>query len=593
MRTLQNKSRAAFPSLVQALECRAEAYPTNVAYTFLADGESDEQQLTYAALQGRVRAVAAHLQTQGLAGQRALLVYQPGLDYIIGLLGCLYAGVTAVPAYPPDPFRLERTLPRFQAITQDARPAAALATSLILTLAGDLLDAHAEFQGVQRIATDVLPETLAEDWRAPKIDGETLAFLQYTSGSTAEPKGVMLTHGNLMHNLGLIHDAFELRPTSQGVLWLPPYHDMGLIGGILQPLYAGLLVVLMSPLDFLQRPFRWLAAVSKYRATHSGGPNFAYDLCVRKVTPQQRTELDLSQWQVAFTGAEPVRADTIDRFCAAFAECGFRREAFYPCYGLAEATLIVSGGKIADPPRCQAVDAGALETGRVLLRAADADGTAGATLLMSCGGTLDAQEIAIVDPETCVRCAADQVGEIWVAGDSVAAGYWGRAPATAETFRARLPGSASTFLRTGDLGFMLDGELYVTGRIKDLIIIDGRNHYPQDIEASVERCHAAIRPGCVAAFPITVDGEERLVVTAEVARDYRPAAADPNAVPGVFDSASLITVIRRTIAQKHDLRVHAVVLLKAGSALKTSSGKIQRRASRAAFLAGALDLWRP
>ena len=588
MHTFPSESHDALSSLVQALECRAAACPTDLAYTFLADGESDEQQLTYAALQSRARAVAAHLQTQGLAGQRALLVYQPGLDYIIGLLGCLYAGVIAVPAYPPDPFRMGRTFPRFQAITRDARPAAMLATSLILALAGDLLDEHAEFQGVQRIATDMLPDQLADRWQEPSIGRDTLALLQYTSGSTAEPKGVMLTHGNFMHNLGLIHDAFELRPGVRGVIWLPPYHDMGLIGGILQPMYTGLPVVLMSPLDFLQRPFRWLAAVSKYQATHSGGPNFAYDLCVRKITPQQRAVLDLSHWQVAFTGAEPVRAETIDRFCATFAECGFRREAFYPCYGLAEATLIVSGGKTAEPPRCQAVDAGALEAGRVILRTADETGK---TMLVGCGQTLDAQEIAIVDPEAGTRCAADQIGEIWVAGDSVAQGYWERPAATAETFRGRLAGSDRTFLRTGDLGCLLDGELYVTGRIKDLIIIDGRNHYPQDIEASVERCHAAIRPGCVAAFPITVEGEERLVVTAEVVRNDRRAAATD--APDILDSARLITVIRQAIAQNHDLHVHAVALLKAGSALKTSSGKIQRRASRAAFLAGALDLWRP
>lgn len=586
MCTIPGTSPGAPITLVDALESQAAAQPAHLAYVFLANGESEEQRLTYAALRSRVRTVAAQLQALGLAGQRAILLFEPGLDYVTGFLGCLWAGVIAVPAYPPDPLRMERTFSRFQGIVADARPAAILATGMILELAGYLLDEHAGFRGVHRIATDALPETLAETWRDPGVARDTLAFLQYTSGSTSEPKGVMLTHGNLVHNLGLIYDAFEIGPDSLGVIWLPPYHDMGLIGGILQPLYAGRPAVLMSPLTFLQHPFRWLSAVSNYRATHSGGPNFAYDLCVRKVTAAQKASLDLSHWRVAFTGAEPVRAATIERFCAAFAGCGFRREAFHPCYGLAEATLLVSGGKAAEPPRCRTVDAASLEHGRVALR--DPDAPASVTLV-GCGETLDGQEIAIVDPEAGTPCAADRVGEIWVAGDSVAQGYWGRPAETTETFRARLPGRERDFLRTGDLGFLLDGELYVTGRIKDLIIIDGRNHYPQDIELTVEGAHPAIRPGCTAAFPITVENQERLVVAAEV----KPAATDTADACRTLDSASVVTAIRRAIAQNHDLDVYAVALLRAGGALKTSSGKIQRRASRAAYLAGALNLWNP
>ncbi len=579
-------------NLVDIIILRAQHSGARLAYRFLADGETDEQQLTYAELNQRAQQIAAVLQDAGCAGERAMLLYQPGLDYVCGFLGCLMAGVTAVPAYPPDPFRMERTFPRFQAIVHDARPSAILSTSEILGLAGDLFDEFPDFAGIARFATDALPADGASAWRRPDLTGDTLAFLQYTSGSTAEPKGVMLTHGNLMANLELIRHGFAMDETSVGVIWLPPYHDMGLIGGILEPLYMNFPCTLMSPLDFLQRPMRWLNAISKYGGTVSGGPNFAYDLVARKATPQQKAALDLSRWKVAFNGAEPVRRETIERFSAAFAECGFRTEAFYTCYGLAEATLIVSGGTPLTPPVYTTVSAGELGRGRAV---PVPQGSAGAQDLVGCGCTLLDQDIAIVDPATLARCAAGIVGEIWVSGASVAGGYWGKPQESALTFSAHLKHDGGlSYLRTGDLGFVdAEGNLFVAGRIKDLIIIDGRNHYPQDIELTVEKCHPAIRPGCSAAFPVTVDGQERLVVAAEVGKGFKPTAgaARPNADGGPLDPAEVVATIRKAVAEGHDLRAHGIVLLKAGAAPKTSSGKIQRRATRAAYLDHTLDSW--
>lgn len=577
-------------NLVDVLRWRADSQPDVPGFTFLADGDSEEIVMTYPDLDRRARAIAARLQQVAAVGDRALLLYQPSLDYLAAFMGCLYAGVVAVPAYPPDPFRMERTFPRFRAIVDDSQAAVVLSTAFILDMAGEMFDEYPDLQPLLRIATDDIPDEAAEAWRYPSIDSQTLAFFQYTSGSTAQPKGVMLTHHNLLTNLTLINAAFKMHKGSRGMIWLPPYHDMGLIGGILQPLFAGAPVVLMSPLDFLQRPLRWLRAITRYGSTVSGGPNFAYDLCVRKVTPEQKATLDLSTWEVAFNGAEPVRKETIDRFAEAFAPCGFRKEAFYPCYGLAEATLIVSGPDLGSHPSFLTVSNAGLALGRVEPPTAADD----ARSLVSCGHTLGDQKIAIVDPVTCTRVADGQVGEVWVAGDSVAQGYWNRPEETAETFRATLADDgATTYLRTGDLGVLQNGDLFIAGRIKDLIIIDGKNHYPQDIEQTVENSHSAIRPGCSAAFSINLNGAEAVVVVAEVARELKPGRPGDEGTGSskTLDPAELEAAVRRAVAANHDLRVQSIAFVKAGSIPKTSSGKIQRRATRAAFLDGTLELW--
>ncbi|HEX6287553.1 MAG TPA: AMP-binding protein, partial [Herpetosiphonaceae bacterium] len=563
-------------SFVAILRWRASHQPDQAAYTFLAD-DTSAARLSYAELDRRACVIAAHLQAIGARGERALLLYPPGLEYIAALFGCLYAGVVAVPAYPPHAARHDRRLSRLRAIARDAQPLVALTTSAIRPMGATLSASDPSFHALRWLATDALAPGVEPSWQAPAVDSASLALLQYTSGSTATPKGVMLSHSNLLHNSSVIQRCFEHTSDSQGVIWLPPYHDMGLIGGILQPLYTGFPVVLMSPVSFLQRPLRWLQAISDYRATTSGGPNFAYELCLRKITPEQRERLDLSSWRVAFNGAEPIRAETLERFTAAFSSAGFRREALYPCYGLAEATLIVSGGHVSTPPISRAFEGAALEQGRVLQAASEQPGS---RTLVGCGQAPPDQQIAIVEPQSGVRCQPGQIGEIWVAGPSVAQGYWNQPGETMRTFEARIADTGDgPFLRTGDLGFLHDGELFITGRIKDLIIIRGRNHYPQDIERTVEECHPALRPGSGAAFTIEVAGEERLIVAHEVERTQRRV-----------EIAEVAAAIRQAVAEEHELHVYAVALLKHGGVPKTSSGKVQRHACRAGFVAGSLDL---
>jgi len=560
-------------NLVDLLRHRASHQGRDRAFTYLVDGELEEIHLTYQELDRQARAVAARLQEMNLTGERALLLYPAGLDFIAAFFGCLYAGVVAVPAYPP---RRNRSLSRIQAIADDADAKIALTTFPVWERVQSVLDTSPDLQKIAWLCTDQLHPGTEEAWQAPDVHGDTLAFLQYTSGSTGTPKGVILTHSNLMHNSASISYAFEHTRSGKGVFWLPSYHDMGLIGGILQPMYIGQANVLLSPMSFLQKPFRWLKTISRTRATISGGPNFAYDLCVRKITPEQRDTLDLSRWCLAFNGAEPVRAETLDAFTRMFEPVGFRREAFYPCYGMAEATLIVSGGFKAALPVVRTFDAEALENHQVVDALADEEG---ARELVGSGGNLLDQRIVIAHPEHMVQLPPDQIGEVWVAGPSVAQGYWNRPEETARTFHAYLRDSGEgPFLRTGDLGFMQDGELFITGRLKDLIIIRGLNHYPQDIELTVGKCHPRIRPDNGAAFTVEVGGNDRLVIVQEVERRQQ------RELDGVYDS------IRREVSAEHELQVEAVVLIKAGSIPKTSSGKIQRHACKAAFLDGSLEV---
>ena len=575
-------------TLVDLLRERATQSPSLVAYRFLVDGETDEVSLTYQALDQQSKAIAAHLQSICHPGERALLLYQPGLDYISAFFGCLYAGVVAVPAYPPRP---NRSLERIEAILADAEATVALTSQSILSLIERQRSEVPQLQTLHWVATDTLAETLADHWQEPSLTSDTLAFLQYPSGSTATPKGVMIAHGNLLHNLGAIHRCFGHSPQSQGVIWLPPYHDMGLIGGVLQPLYGGFPVVLMSPLMFLQRPLRWLEAISRYGATTSGGPNFAYDLCVRKIPQTQREGLDLSSWELAFNGAEPIYHEVMERFTEAFAPFGFRREAFYPCYGLAEATLIVSGGEKTAQPVFQTVQATALEENQVSYDFVTPENR---RTVVGCGQSLGDQNIVIVDPQTLKRCEDNQVGEIWVCGPSIARGYWGKTEETEQIFKAYLTDAQEgPFLRTGDLGFLTNGELFVTGRLKDVIIINGRNYYPQDLERTVEQSHSLIRPNCSASFSVEVDGEERLVIVAEVERHYREnrweQTQSDNGTKQSSKVKAVIQSIRRAVSQYHDLQVYAIALLKPGGIPKTSSGKIQRHLCRSSFLAGTLN----
>ena len=561
-------------TLVDMLRQRAERDPDRKVFTFLTDGEREEDPMTYRQLDLAARRIAARLQAMGVEGERALLLYPPGLEFIRAFFGCLYAGVIAVPAYPP---RLNRPAPRIQAIVADAESTIALATTDILDSMEKRFEHAPDLKSIRWIDTGKLPESLSDDWQEQKIDPDHIAFLQYTSGSTSAPKGVMLSHANLVHNLEQSRHGFQVTSEKVCVSWLPSYHDMGLIGALMGTMYSDAKTILMSPLAFLQRPLRWLRAIAHYRANISGAPNFAYDLCVEKINQEQREKLDLSCWEIAFNGAEPVRVETMRRFAKAFAPSGFRYSAFYPCYGLAEATLYVTGGDPSAEPVTLTVSRSRLEQDRIEPILADQEG---AQILVGCGTKKLDQEIAIVDPETFSRCEPQQVGEIWIAGDSVAQGYWRRPEENQKMFGARIAGEGEKrYLRTGDLGFLDQDELYITGRLKDLIIIRGSNHYPQDIELTVERCHEALQSAGAGAFSIDVDNEERLVVVQEVDRRHRRDDLNP-----------VIQAIRKAIAENHDLQVYAIVLIMPFTIPKTSSGKIKRHACKEKYLSGSFDV---
>ncbi|WP_037583730.1 non-ribosomal peptide synthetase [Stigmatella aurantiaca] len=569
-------------TLIELLEEKASLTPDQPLFTFQEETEGEEKTLSYGELRYRALTIARSVQALAAPGERALLLYPPGLEYIAGFFGCLYAGMVAVPAYPPDPLRLNRTLPRLRAMIQDAQAKVVLTTSFILSMGESLFEQEPDFKNLHWIATDDLPKGAPDRWVQPSVSGNTLAFLQYTSGSTGAPKGVMLTHDNLLCNLEMIAHTFQIRSDSVCVIWLPPYHDMGLIGGILEPVYTGMRTTLMSPMSFLKNPFRWLDTISRLKATVSGGPNFAFDLCVRKVTAEQRQRLDLSHWKVAFSGAEPIRPETLDRFTQTFETCGFRRKAFFPCYGLAEATLIVSGGEVPEPPILCSLRASALEQGQAVEAPS---GELDSRTLVGCGQTVPNQEILIVDPVSSVPCPPGKVGEIWVCGPSVAQGYWQKPTETGQIFQARpASGGERVYLRTGDLGFLKERELFVTGRQKDLIIIRGRNHFPQDLELTAEQSHPSLRPGCSAAFSVDWEGEEKLVLVQEV--DVRKAG-DLRAQLDVCKAAA--TALRQRLAEVHEVQLHALALIEPGTIFKTSSGKIQRSACREAFLSGALQ----
>lgn len=562
-------TRAGCASLADLLDCRAQQQWEEPVYTFLGDGESVESTLTYGELETRAKAVASRLLAEGCEGTRAILLYPPGLDFLTAFFGCIYAKVIAVPAYPPH---RNRNIQRLQAIIQDARPAVVLSKALLLGKISEGLAPYGDVSRLKWIATDA-PASDAE-YRRVAMSPDDIAFLQYTSGSTGAPKGVMLTHRNLLHNASLVHHALDHQPGDSYVSWLPTFHDMGFMAGVLQPLYGGFRCVQMAPAAFLEQPLRWLQAISRYRATTSGGPNFAYELCINKIREADRAELDLSSWSVAFNGAEPVRADTLTRFRAAFAPCGFSAEAFYPCYGLAEATLMVSGSFKGRPAAILPLDRKALEQHRVVRR----DDQTGVTRLVGCGRNLLDQEMAIVDPESLTECKRGDIGEIWVRGPSVAKGYWNRAEESAHTFGAYIAGSdRGPFLRTGDLGVVHDDLLFIAGRLKDLLIVRGQNHYPQDIELTVERCDPQARPGGGAAFSVDHGGEERLVIVQEVNKREE------------IDADRLFRHIRRDVAEQHELAPYAIELIPAGAIAKTSSGKIQRHACKAAFLENRLN----
>jgi acyl-CoA synthetase (AMP-forming)/AMP-acid ligase II len=550
-------------TLGELLRQRTEELPDQHIFTFLGDDGEESGQLTYSSLDRRAGEIAARL--DGLAGERALIVFQPGLEFIEALYGCLYAGMIAVPCPPPDPGR-QFAGPRMQLIVSDSTPRVVLSPAALQPSIREVLGNATP----TLIATDSQPEGSVEPVLTRPDD---VAVLQYTSGSTNLARGVMVSHENIFDNCDALAEDLQLQSDSSGLMWLPPFHDMGLIGGMFSPVHVGRAMTLMSPIAFLIDPLNWLRAVSRHRANASGGPNFAYDLCVKRSGEADRAGLDLSSWTRAYNGAESVRPETMEAFGEAFAPYGFQADVFYPSYGLAEATLMVSVVAKGAGTTTLSVDAAALENGRY-----EPAGGERALRLMGCGAPRAGARVAIVDPDTREPCPDGTVGEIWITGPSVAKGYWRRKTETESVFGAQLAGGddAGTFLRSGDLGFLQDGELFVTGRISEVLIVDGRALYPTDVEGAAEASSPALRHNCGAAFTIETGGAIRAALVAEV----RPEQGDLDAV---------YAAIRDGVQERLDIDLAAISLIAPRTIPRTTSGKTRRVECRALFLPGRLS----
>jgi acyl-CoA synthetase (AMP-forming)/AMP-acid ligase II len=570
-----------YTSLVQLLQEKAIANPQKIAYRFLQNGTTEAGCLTYQELNLQARAIASKLQSLVSPSSRALLVYSydAGLEFVAAFMGCLYADVIAVTTTPPHHGKDLAKLA--QRITSSEAEIILTTEDLIQNVKGKLganLGLVKEFKQIKWLTTNNLALALAEDWKQPIIKPDTLAFLQYTSGSTGNPKGVMVTHENILYNQEVIRQGFAHTDSTIVVGWLPLFHDMGLIGNVLQPLYLGTESILMSPVSLAQQPFEWLKAITYYQATTSGGPNFAYDLLCLKATAEKLAELDLSSWSIAFSGAETVRAETIERFSHIFANCGFKKSAFYPCYGMAETTLFITGGLKTEEPVIKYVDGASLAENKVIEVISNASGS---KAIVSCGKTWLDTEVMIVNPDSLTQCNTDTVGEIWVRGSGVSQGYWQQLEETKNTFQASLANTKEEkFLRTGDLGFFADGELYLTGRLKEVMIFWGRYCYPQHIEQTVQKSHPALRVNAGAAFAIDRGDAEKLVIVQEVERSYLRS----------LNVSEIITAICQAVGEEHEVEVDAISLIKTGSIPKTSSGKIQRRGCAKQFLENSLNV---
>jgi acyl-CoA synthetase (AMP-forming)/AMP-acid ligase II len=558
-------------TIIDILRARADREPDRVAYSFL-HARSEPESLSYAGLISRAENVASPVRES--RHSRAVLVYPPGLEFITALFGCMAAGVTPIPVYPLIGARPERSVARIRHVSSDADCSLILTTEAMLPGLRQNIDEA--LPGATCMATDQLSGgNGSSGWVSRPPD--SLAILQYTSGSTALPRGVRITHRNLIANSESIRQCFGCSAETPVVSWLPPYHDMGLIGGIIQPLFSGCPVTLMAPHAFLQNPGSWLEAISKAGAAISPSPNFGYELCARKVSDEAVGRLDLSRWNVAICGAEPVSPSTLQEFGRKFAPAGFRMGAFCPAYGLAEATLLVSAS-VGGSPVFQPFDRSALESGFVETCSADA---LSARTLTGNGSAAPGITLRIVEPTAREVCQEGTVGEIWVGGESVSEGYWKRPELNEEIFRAYTAGGEGPFLRTGDTGFLAGGQIFIAGRIKDLIIIGGKNHFPEDLEILVRESHPLFAGMPGAAFPVELEGQEALVVVQEVARQaLRPGS----------DFEDLVRNVHRALFTTN-VRADAIVFLRTGTIPRTSSGKVQRHACRARFLRNELEVW--
>ena len=554
-------------TLVDILQTRYEYQGNEIAYRFLKDGEIEIDAITYQELDHKAKIIASHLQSINLSNQRVIIIYpyDRGLDFITAFFGCLYGRIVAVTCHPP----LNRHgILEIQERLNDSQAQGLIAHPTLIKQLKEKLITPDNFNWI--VNNDI--STVVNDWQKPTITPESLAFLQYTSGSTGKPKGVMITHQCILDNQKMLKLAFGNNNNSIGLGWLPLFHDMGLIGLVIQALYVGRPSIFMSPVAFIQKPVRWLQAISRYKATTSGAPNFAYDLLCRHVTPQQRENLDLSHWELAFCGGEPIQMQTVNQFCQLFSSCGFRREAFYPCYGMAEATLLITGGKRGTFPIFKYVNEMALENNLVVT---NSHKKAGFLPIISVGKTwLDAQ-IKIVNPHTLQPCFSDELGEVWISGSGLGKGYWQDAKRTKETFQANIKNTQETsFLRTGDLGFLEGEELFITGRLNDVMVFWGLNYYPQLIEQTVAECNPALKQNCTAAVSVKQGGEPQLIIVSEIDRSYRKS----------LDFDEIVAQICWSVFDKYMIDVYSIVLLKTGKIPKTSSGKIQRYACKIKFI---------
>lgn len=582
--------------LVSILQLKAKETPDNLVYTFLENGGKSVTKINYRELDLRARAMASYLIEEGFSESRALLLYPSGMDFVLAFWACLYAKVIPVPAYPPHPSALQRNLSRLEKVIQDAEATLVLGNSLIIgmfesmkesqkvaipmesNMASPSNDSDSYLSRLKWINTDTIGREWADSWVRPNIVPTDLAFLQYTSGSTGAPKGVMVSHHNLVANALPTIEAFELTSESCWACWLPLYHDMGLIGNIIFSAIAGCQVVYFSPSEFLQNPVLWLKVISEYQATIAAAPNFAYELCVQKVKEEDLAGLDLSSWVMALNAAEPIKAQTLRNFTKRFAACGFRADSHYGAYGLAESTVFVSGGIVAEPPVLRRCDKRELQQNKVVYLPSDSDSHDSVEVVGVGRGWKD-QEIIIVDPATCLQCEDQIVGEVWTRGDSIPKGYWKKPEITEKVFRGHIADTgAGPYLRTGDLGFMEGSELFISGRIKDLIILRGRNIYPQDLEATASENQTALRPGCSAAFSFDDQGQDKVVLVAEL----RSSSIEPTEV------AEIAAKIASDISLVHGIRLHQIEFIKPRTIAKTSSGKIQRHGCKQQFLSGKL-----
>lgn len=562
-------------SLVEILRTRARLHPEQTVFTFLRRAHDVAREMTFAELDTRARAVAARIQKMAAPGDCVAVICPNDLHFIEAFMGCQYAGTIPVPTPSLQGFH---AMDRLRSVLGAVGPVGIVTTTAIEERLSAQRERLPELQELPLLCVDAIPDADSEHWSASTAAREPLAFLQFTSGSLSTPKGVKVSHANILHNLEMLQQTFGHGEDSRIVSWLPFFHDWGLIGGLLQPIYSGIQSILFDPFDFMRSPASWLEVISRYRATVSGAPNFAYDLCCRTVQPSDCIGLDLQSWTIAIVGAEPIRNSTLSRFAAQFVANGFSRKSFFTSYGLAESTLVVTGGPRERPPYSVTLERRALEAGRVELTE-NRDETV-SRVLVSCGPPLLDQEFRVVDPETRTLRSSLEIGEVWITGPSVAQGYWNQDDDSDDPFKAVLADAADgkSYLRSGDMGFLKDGELYLTGRIKDLIIVNGRNLYPDDIERQANDAHDALRCGKGAAFSVEMKGAEQYVVAHEMEFGSGP------------DAGEVLEKIRQAVVGTIGIAPGAIVLVKAGGIPRTSSGKIRRQACRQRYLSEDLQI---